>query len=381
MSSVGDALQRARDVCDELQRDDRLRPLMLSLLTLVESRMLQDNWNRGRRPALPDRWKYLNKLSDNNEHRSSRAAAYAAMDALLEDVWRPMSNTERKRRERMQPYKVEQRERRATARIEQRDQERSKRRAVEAEMREQREAARILKRDEARYARWEEEDRQKAEANAYREQQRAQGVFLSQAQAEAQVRARAQVRAQAARVQASPLPTSPPLPGCTTSSATCVDNRTSSIAATDAARNELAPVPSASLLSSFMPLVVLPDVKVREYLKAFQLTRSALQAMNAGASQSDNLGARYLVRLNMGSHSFQYVSAQIVSLASDHVLVCGWDRTNPSNMIMRKKLAHVSNSLFSEAEQEELIVKLRSGCLLKGLTVGNADAMIEGVDP
>ena len=98
----------------------------------------------------------------------------------------------------------------------------------------------------------------------------------------------------------------------------------------------------------------------------------------AGASQSDNPGAQYLVRLNMGTRSLQYVSSQIVSLASDHLHVCGWDRPNPSDM-RRAKFAHVSNSLFSEAEQEELIVKLRSGCLLKGLTVGNADAMIKGV--
>ena len=33
------------------------------------------------------------------------------MDALLEEVWRPMNTAERKRRERMQPAKVEQRER------------------------------------------------------------------------------------------------------------------------------------------------------------------------------------------------------------------------------------------------------------------------------
>jgi len=61
-----------------------------------------------KRPALPDKWKYLSRLSASNPLRPVRANVYEAMEALLALVWpasTPMSSTECSQKLRKDPLK------------------------------------------------------------------------------------------------------------------------------------------------------------------------------------------------------------------------------------------------------------------------------------
>ena len=106
------ALNDAQNACDMLDDADALKPLMVKLLRTITERLQpsQLQWahgvpSRGTRPGVPNRWKYLNKLADQSPKRASRAAAYQAVDALLDMVW-PIahdSSTERSRKARADP--------------------------------------------------------------------------------------------------------------------------------------------------------------------------------------------------------------------------------------------------------------------------------------
>ena len=109
VSLLAAALDRAQTACAALGAHDRLKPLMAGVLQSVVERLQpsEEQWafgsaSRSSRPALPDRWKYLNKLAASSTRRPARAAAYQAMDALL-DVAFPIihaSATERKQKQR-----------------------------------------------------------------------------------------------------------------------------------------------------------------------------------------------------------------------------------------------------------------------------------------
>ena len=72
--------------------DDSLQQPMVALLVLIKAILQQDD--RGSKPSLPDRGRYLNKLAESNPRRSYefRARAYA-LDAILAIGWRPMTCT------------------------------------------------------------------------------------------------------------------------------------------------------------------------------------------------------------------------------------------------------------------------------------------------
>lgn len=91
-------LCQARAARDALAHGDALRAPMDVLLQHAEPAVQGDD--NGRRPTLPDRGRFLNKLSPSNASRPVRAAAFAAMDALVACAWPTMSANERKRKER-----------------------------------------------------------------------------------------------------------------------------------------------------------------------------------------------------------------------------------------------------------------------------------------
>ena len=103
-AALAAALDRAQSACESLDEQDALRPLMLNVLRTVTERLqpTMDQWAygvapRNSRPGLPDRWKYLNKLGESSALRPPRAAAYEAMDALLDMVWPIAQATSTKR--------------------------------------------------------------------------------------------------------------------------------------------------------------------------------------------------------------------------------------------------------------------------------------------
>ena len=98
---IADELARGRDACDALHSDDPLRPEMRSLLDTIEKRLEgNEKASRGRRPALPDRWRFLTKLAAHHRLRPSHENAYEVMDALLELCWPSggQTSTQRSRR-------------------------------------------------------------------------------------------------------------------------------------------------------------------------------------------------------------------------------------------------------------------------------------------
>ena len=93
-------LATARTACEALADSDTIRPLMMKLLGVITSSMQIERSQRGARPRLPDRWKYLNKLAESNPNRPLRAAVFEAMDQLLALVWPSMTSTERSQKAR-----------------------------------------------------------------------------------------------------------------------------------------------------------------------------------------------------------------------------------------------------------------------------------------
>ena len=94
-------LAHALEVFSSLEDDDSLRPHMKKLLDTVADRAAEGD--RGRRPQLPDRALFLNKLDAGHRLRPSRAQAFEAMDELVTNGWPRLSSTEstRKRRKRL----------------------------------------------------------------------------------------------------------------------------------------------------------------------------------------------------------------------------------------------------------------------------------------
>ena len=75
--------------------DDGAQAKLLEALQQIKSRLQQDD--RGAQPpALPRRWKYLGKLAETSPLRPARAAAYQAMDAVIELGWPKLSEEEKK---------------------------------------------------------------------------------------------------------------------------------------------------------------------------------------------------------------------------------------------------------------------------------------------
>jgi hypothetical protein len=98
---ASDLMQRAVESCEALELNDPLRPKLLELLSDVGARITETRADRGRRPPVPHKWQYLNKLGASHPRRPARAAAYDAVEQLLDEVWwRPLSSTERKRNSR-----------------------------------------------------------------------------------------------------------------------------------------------------------------------------------------------------------------------------------------------------------------------------------------
>ena len=106
--TIGAALERARIAYAALDEADALRPKMGALIDIIKVRLQQDD--RGLRPGLPHRGKYLNKLKTSSPQRPLREAAFVAIDALLELGWQPMTNTERTQKKRGKPEAVQERE-------------------------------------------------------------------------------------------------------------------------------------------------------------------------------------------------------------------------------------------------------------------------------
>ena len=90
-------MHRAAEACDLLELDD---PLRAELLGDVRSRMAETRDDRGRRPPIPDKRQYVNKLGASHPRRPARTAACDAVEQLLDHVWRPLSSTERNRKRR-----------------------------------------------------------------------------------------------------------------------------------------------------------------------------------------------------------------------------------------------------------------------------------------
>ena len=100
------AIAGVRDACEKLELAV-FRTQMLVLLEKIVDRLQKEKAlgqrALGRRPGgLPDRQKYLHKVSDSHPEKSLRADAYQMVDALLDLVW-PVTNangTERARKSR-----------------------------------------------------------------------------------------------------------------------------------------------------------------------------------------------------------------------------------------------------------------------------------------
>ena len=114
-----DLFDAAEKACASLKEDDPLRMLMSALLDTVRSRLA--GADRGKRPGLPDRARFLNKLAPSHRFRPTREDMYKAMDKLLAAAWAPMSSTERSEKLRADEEKRErERQRDQEARAQQR---------------------------------------------------------------------------------------------------------------------------------------------------------------------------------------------------------------------------------------------------------------------
>ena len=82
-----------------------MRTLLETIGTRLEG---NEGTSRGRRPALPDRWKFLTQLAAHHRLRPSRENAYEVMDALLELCWPSgQTSTQRMRRSRQAAAQVQ----------------------------------------------------------------------------------------------------------------------------------------------------------------------------------------------------------------------------------------------------------------------------------
>ena len=95
---VQEAITAARHACEALEADDKFREEIIGVLDAAVAACQPDVETATKRPALPDKWKYLTKLSATSPLRPQRSNVYEAMEALLSLVWPAMSSTERSRK-------------------------------------------------------------------------------------------------------------------------------------------------------------------------------------------------------------------------------------------------------------------------------------------
>ena len=101
------ALARAESALNALTDDDQLQAQMRAFVDDAGSRLEKPRHDRGAQPPkLPDRSRFLNRLAADHPLRANHEAAFAAMMDLRSLGWRPMSASERKRKERADPVKV-----------------------------------------------------------------------------------------------------------------------------------------------------------------------------------------------------------------------------------------------------------------------------------
>lgn len=110
-TALAAAFDDAQSACDALGDKDALRLLMNDVLQTIAERLQPtlEQWahgarSRGERPGVPNRWKYCNKLAEGSALQKRRAAAYEAVDALLDLAWpratHASSSTERSQKAR-----------------------------------------------------------------------------------------------------------------------------------------------------------------------------------------------------------------------------------------------------------------------------------------
>ena len=88
---------------------------MLAFIEAAEGQLRLERLARGRPPRIPDRARFLNRLSMHSPMEQIHQDAFVAIDTLLELGWQPMNTAERRRKERASPLNVESRADKAKA--------------------------------------------------------------------------------------------------------------------------------------------------------------------------------------------------------------------------------------------------------------------------
>ena len=102
MASLAAALDRAQDACDMLD-DSNLHAMMQHSLQLAVTAAAQSRSDRGKRPGMAHKQQWVDSLAADSALRPPRNAAFVAMAALFDLVWRPMTSTERSEKARRDP--------------------------------------------------------------------------------------------------------------------------------------------------------------------------------------------------------------------------------------------------------------------------------------
>ena len=97
---VAAALDAAQDAIDALDDCD-LRPMMIRSLQFAVAALQQPRIERRQRPGMAHKHQWVESLAATSELRPARTAVFAAMTALFNLVWRPMTSIERKHRQRL----------------------------------------------------------------------------------------------------------------------------------------------------------------------------------------------------------------------------------------------------------------------------------------
>ena len=102
MANIVAALDRAQDACEMLD-DSNLHPMMQRSLQLAVTAAAQSRIDRGKRPGMAHKEQWVDSLAADSALRPPRDAAFVAMAALFDMVWRPMTSTERSEKARRDP--------------------------------------------------------------------------------------------------------------------------------------------------------------------------------------------------------------------------------------------------------------------------------------
>ena len=105
LAPLGVALDAVQDALDALETSDALRGHFVPLLRTVTAAVQVERVQRGERPLLGCKRRDMVVRVKDNALKPLRAAAFDAMQNLLELVWRPMTSTERTKKLRMDPEK------------------------------------------------------------------------------------------------------------------------------------------------------------------------------------------------------------------------------------------------------------------------------------